>query len=148
MDFVSSEQNQSCFAQTINATIRDCRQTIQENKIMIKSATYLGLVVKDLAATTAYFRDTLGVRIDETQEMPGQVTQFALEGGAVLALQAGTDIPNQIFEPGILVEDVDATYAQWKANGAIMLDEPTDLPFGRAFMLQTPDGHVLRVFQQ
>jgi len=88
------------------------------------------------------------VPINETASVPGEYTHFNLEGGAFVALQAGTDIPDQIFEPGVQVDDVDATYAQWKANGATMLDEPRDLPFGRAFMLQTPDGHVLRVFQQ
>lgn len=115
---------------------------------MMKAATYLGLVVNDLEAATAFYRDTLGVPINEAESVPGQFTQLDLEGGAVLALQAGTDIPTgQIFEPGINVEDVDAAYEQWKANGATILDEPRDLPFGRAFMLQTPDGHVLRVFQ-
>lgn len=115
---------------------------------MIQTAGYLGIVVDDLEASTKFYRDTLGVKVNKDRSVPGQFTQFDLEGGAVLALQAGTDIPTAPqFEPAVAVEDADATYELWKSRGAEMLDEPQDMPFGRAFMLKTPDGHVLRVFQ-
>lgn len=116
---------------------------------MIKRAEYLGIVVKDLEAATTFYRDTLGVPVDEAGSVPGQFAVLKLEGGAVLALQQGTEIPaNPSFEPAVVVEDADATYAEWKAKGVTMLDEPCDRPFGRAFMLQTPEGHVLRVFSK
>ncbi|MEM7130008.1 MAG: VOC family protein [Chloroflexota bacterium] len=115
---------------------------------MIQKAGYLGIVVNDLESATAFYRDTLGVAVDETESAPGEFTVFNLDGGTVLALQAGTEIPSdQGFEPAVVVDDADATYALWKSRGAEMLDEPRDLPFGRAFMLKTPEGHVLRVYQ-
>ena len=115
---------------------------------MIKQANYLGIVVKDLAAATAFYRDTLGVPVDEGDSIPGYFTQFKLDGGAVLALQANTEAPDDLaFEPALLVDDVDATYAAWQAKGVQMIDEPNDKPFGRTFLFRTPEGHVLRAYQ-
>ena len=42
---------------------------------MIKQANYLGIVVKDLAAATAFYRDTLGIPVDEGDSIPGYFTQ-------------------------------------------------------------------------
>ena len=113
---------------------------------MIQKADYIGIVVNDLEASTAFYRDTLEIKVNEAESIPGVYTQFDLQGGAILALQAGTDIPTAPqFEPSISVDDVDGAYALWKSRGAEMLDEPVDMPFGRAFMLKTPEGHVLRV---
>jgi len=115
---------------------------------MIQQANYLGIVVKDLAAATAFYRDTLGIPVDEGDSIPGYFTQFKLAGGAVLALQANTEAPGApAFEPALLVDDVDATYAAWQAKGVELIDEPNDKPFGRTFLFRTPEGHVLRAFQ-
>ena len=115
---------------------------------MITKSNYLGIVVDDLAASTAFYRDTLGMSVDEQQSVPGQHTAFHLEGDTTLALQAGSQVPDsQKFEPTVQVEDVDATYAAWKARGVDLLDEPNDQFFGRTFLFRTPDGHVLRVYQ-
>ena len=115
---------------------------------MISKANYLGIVVRDLAAATAFYRDTLGLSVDEAESIPGRFIQFKLDGGAILALQADTAIPGgQDFEPALLVEDADASYAQWRANGVEMIDQPTDMPYGRTFLFRTPEGQVLRAYQ-
>jgi len=115
---------------------------------MINQVNYLGIVVQDLAAAAAFYRDTLGLPVDESASIPGQFTQFKLDGGAVLGLQSWTEIPGgQPFEPAFLVDDIDATYAAWKARGVELIDEPNDQPFGRTFLFRTPDGHVLRAYQ-
>ncbi|MCB9150615.1 MAG: VOC family protein [Caldilineaceae bacterium] len=115
---------------------------------MIQQANYLGVVVKDLAAATAFYRDTLGLTVDEQESIPGAYTQFVLDGSTILALQATTDIPGgQAFSPALLVDNVDATYNEWQQKGVELLDEPHDMPFGRTFLLRTPEGHVLRVYQ-
>ena len=114
----------------------------------ISTLNYLGVVVQDIAAATAFYRDTLGLVVDEQASIPGAFTQFKLAGNAVLGLQLGTEAPNgQSFEPALLVEDVDKTYAQWQAQGVDLLDEPTNKPFGRTFLFRTPEGHVLRVYR-
>jgi predicted enzyme related to lactoylglutathione lyase len=115
---------------------------------MITQANYLGIVVKDLAAATAFYRDQLGLAVDEPESVPGFFIQFKLKGGAILALQANTEAPNgQRFEPALMVEDVDATYTAWQDKGVELLDEPNDKPFGRTFLFRTPEGHVFRAYQ-
>ena len=105
---------------------------------MIKQANYLGIVVKDLAAATAFYRDTLGIPVDEGDSIPGYFTQFKLDGGAVLALQANTEAPDTLtYEPALLVDDVDTAYAAWQAKGVEMIDAPNDKPFGRTFLFRT-----------
>lgn len=116
---------------------------------MITKADYLGIVVDDLEAATRFYRDSLGLVVDEAESIPGYYTQFKLNGGgAILSLQANTEIPGGApYEPAVLVDDVDGTYAKWQANGVEMLDTPNDKPFGRTFLFRTPQGHVLRAFK-
>lgn len=115
---------------------------------MIKQANYLGVVVDNLEEASAFYRDVLGMEIDQQESIPDFYTQFKLSGGAVLSLQASTDIPGGApYEPAVLVDDVDDTYGTWLARGVEMLDEPRDLPFGRAFLFRTPQGHVFRAFK-
>ena len=115
---------------------------------MITQSNYLGIVVNDLPAATAYYRDTLGLTVDEAASIPGAFTQFKLNGDAILALQAESEAPNRPpFEPALMVDDIDATYADWQERGVDLLDEPNDKPFGRTFLFRTPDGHVLRAWQ-
>lgn len=114
----------------------------------ITKANYLGIIVNDIAAATAFYRDTLGLVIDEAESVPGFFTQFKLAGDTTLALQAVSEAPDgQGFQPGLLVENIDALYAEWQAKGVALLGEPTDRPFGRTFLFRTPEGHVLRAYQ-
>jgi catechol 2,3-dioxygenase-like lactoylglutathione lyase family enzyme len=116
---------------------------------MIKQANYLGIVVNELEKATAFYRDTLGLAVDEAESIPGFYTQFKLDGGAILSLQANTEIPNGApYEPALLVDNVDATFADWRQKGVDLLEEPNDKPFGRTFLFRTPDGHVLRAYQR
>ena len=41
---------------------------------------------------------------------------------------------------------VDATYAAWESRGLRIVQQPTDMDFGRTFVALDPDGHRLRVF--
>ena len=114
---------------------------------MKMQADYLGIVVKDIAAATAFYRDQLGWSVNEAESIPGAFTQFALAGDATVALQVQSEVPaGQRFAPAIKVEDIDVTYATWQAQGVEMLDEPTDRPFGRTFLFRTPEGHVWRAY--
>ena len=114
---------------------------------MTMQASYIGLVVKDVAAATAFYRDQLGWAVDEAESIPGVFTQFALDGDTIVALQGVSDVPeNQNFAPALLVDDVDAIYAQWRAQGVELLDEPNERPFGRTFLFRAPTGHVWRVY--
>ena len=70
--------------------------------------------------------------------------------GAIFGLLGGFgDAPHleQTFDTGFEVENVDATFAEWKEKGVEMVTEVSDMPFGRTFLARTPDNHVLRVLQ-
>ena len=115
---------------------------------MIQTMNFLGLVVKDLDTATAFYRDTLGLKINEAESIPNQYTQFETNGGAVFALLTGFEKEgiDQSFDAALAVPDVDAVYEKWQASGADFLGEPYDMPFGRTAFVRTPDGHVLRVY--
>jgi predicted enzyme related to lactoylglutathione lyase len=115
---------------------------------MIQQMNFLGLVVKDLEASTKFYRDTLGLQINEEQSVPNFYTQFKLDGDTTVGLLTGFEQEGiqQAFDSALLVDDVDGLYAQYQEKGVELLNEPRDMPFGRTFLFRTPDGHVLRAF--
>ena len=115
---------------------------------MIEAMNFLGLVVKDLDAATAFYRDKLGLKINEAESVPNQFTQFETDGGAVLALLTGFEKEGieQSFDAALSVSDVDAVYAKWQEAGVEFVGVPHNMPFGRTVFVRTPDGHVLRVY--
>jgi predicted enzyme related to lactoylglutathione lyase len=112
--------------------------------------TFLGIVVKDVAAATQFYTQKLGLKVNEKESVPDFYTQFVTEGGAIFGLVGGFEQEgvNQPFDAALLVEDVDGVYSQWQAAGVEMLGEPHDMPFGRTFLCRTPDGHVLRLYSR
>jgi catechol 2,3-dioxygenase-like lactoylglutathione lyase family enzyme len=42
--------------------------------------------------------------------------------------------------------DVDRMHADWRGRGLAILQQPTEMDFGRTFVALDPDGHRLRVF--
>lgn len=108
---------------------------------------FVGLLVADVEESTAFYRDQLGWPVDEAESTPGIFTQFALDGNTLVGLMSKDIGPaGQQIEPGILVEDADAIYVEWQANGVEMVEAPNDRPFGRTFLFRTPDGHVWRAY--
>ncbi len=43
-------------------------------------------------------------------------------------------------------ENVDVTFADWRAKGVELIQEPETMPFGRSFMAKDPDGHYLTIY--
>lgn len=115
---------------------------------MIQAMNFLGLVVKDLDAATAFYTDKLGLAVNTKESIPEQYTQFEINGGTIFALLTGFEKEgiDQSFDAALSVPDVDAVYEKWQANGVEFVDAPHDMPFGRTAFVRTPDGHVLRVF--
>jgi predicted enzyme related to lactoylglutathione lyase len=113
---------------------------------MFQQMSWLGLVVKDVAAATEFYSQKLNLPVDEAESIPGFYTQFKLNGGAILALTTGFEQDNvdQSFDTALVVPDADAAYEQLQAAGVDLVEEPHDMPFGRTFLFRTPDGHVLR----
>ena len=79
---------------------------------------------------------------------------FALENGVMLGLwsrhtvQPAASATGGGAELAFTVEPaaLDAAFADWKQRGIVILQQPTDMDFGRTFVGLDPDGHRLRVF--
>jgi catechol 2,3-dioxygenase-like lactoylglutathione lyase family enzyme len=108
------------------------------------------LYVNDIDTSRAFYSTLLG--IDATQSSPN-FTFFSLKNGWTLALfkndAPGSD-PSPVggFELVFELpnrEAVDKAAAEWKAQGVSFAMEPTELPFGYAFIGLDPDGTRLRV---
>lgn len=101
------------------------------------------LTVADLAASTRYYRDKLGFKLDwEYGEPPGFAS--VSRGDGVLFMCEGCQ-----GHPGawvmLFVRDVDKLHDEMKKRGASIRMAPTDMPWGlREMHVGDPDGNVLR----
>ncbi len=112
----------------------------------------VNLFVRDIEQARRFWSETLGFPV--IQELSGAgFVALRPAGGSIIALQdAATLPPGQAVQPGgfelgLKVDDVDAVWQDWQARGVPLLTPPMDLPFGRTFLAQTPDGHLVRVYR-
>lgn len=106
--------------------------------------THLNVIVlqaNDPQVTRQYLTETLGFEV--AQEHPGNTTEFKAVGGAEVAL-----IPaEQPFRAAgafywFIVPDFQGYYQKLSVNGANIVKPPHDTPFGRVFVVESPDGHI------
>jgi uncharacterized glyoxalase superfamily protein PhnB len=97
--------------------------------------------VSDLAAAVKYYCEVLGFEKDF------QFEKYAgVKSGRVSIHLNGYDHakPVGVGKIYIYCEDVDAYYAEIKAKGAILKNEPRDYPYGmRDFQALDPDGNLV-----
>lgn len=109
------------------------------------------LRVKNLEQARRFYHETLGFPIDETQSLPTFV-MLKTVGPAWLALEDVSHQPDKAapaggVEIGLVVDDVDRVWQDWKSKGVNLLTEPQNLPYGRTFDALDPEGHCLNVFK-
>jgi len=116
------------------------------------------LFVRDLDRCTAFYRDTLGLQVQESDPdsvsfhmddlyflllevsaaarlVSEEALELKIEGGPRMLLAAG-------------VEDVDAAYETLKAKGVTFLRPPTDQPWGlRTAHFADPEGNLWEINQ-
>ncbi len=127
---------------------------------MFHNIMAIELLVRDLARCTAFYRDTLGLQVRESESTPdsvsfqmGNVYFFLLEvSGAArmvssqpleLAIEGG---PRVLLAAG--VADVDAAYEALSAKGVTFLRPPTDQPWGlRTAYFADPEGNLWEINQ-
>jgi catechol 2,3-dioxygenase-like lactoylglutathione lyase family enzyme len=98
------------------------------------------LAVRDLDRSADYWRD-LGMREVERNE---HVAVLELRGGTHLVLVPGTPSEEADAPFDLMVEDLDATHAEWTARGL----DPSPIERGRihaAFTMRDPDGYRVTV---
>jgi lactoylglutathione lyase len=116
------------------------------------------LFVHNLEACKAFYRDTLGLPM---QESDANSAGFQLENIYLILLKApaAADMvseqpldmtfaggPRSLLAAG--VDNVDAAYAALKAKGVAVLRPPTDQPWGlRTAYFADPEGHVWEINQ-
>lgn len=115
------------------------------------SPNFVLLYVDSPEASGAFYATLL-----ERQQVETSPTfvMFALENGVMLGLWSRHTVEPAASAAGggaelaFTVEPaaLDATLAEWKKRGIAILQQPTDMDFGRTFVGLDPDGHRLRVF--
>jgi len=118
---------------------------------------HTGLYVSDLERSTAFFRDTIGLRYGGTGD-DGQV--FFHIGETMLALftlPEGVTLEKHTLSLqhfAFAVDDVDAAYAELKAKGVPFDFPPTNLPdtgylpHQRYTYFRDPDGAFIELVQR
>jgi len=88
--------------------------------------------VSDIAASTRFYTDVLGLRIQRTSPTFVQFENFAIAGDESM------DGKNQL-ELYWLVEDAEASYSELSRTATVTLPF-RQLPFGKVFGIADPDG--------
>ena len=115
------------------------------------SPNFVLLYVGSPEASGAFYAKLLERQPVETSPT---FVMFALENGVMLGLWSRHTVEPAASAAGggaefaFTVEPaaLDATFAAWKQRGIAILQQPTDMDFGRTFVGLDPDGHRLRVF--
>ena len=118
---------------------------------------YTVLIVADLDRSLDFYIDILGIPLGHRSGGYAQLrtgpTRLSLYTRDAMAQTLGEAIgePDRRapgFEIGFIVEDVDATYADFLARGAEGAVSPTDRDWGqRTAYLRDPDGHLVEIVQ-
>ena len=110
------------------------------------------LIVKDLEASLAWYRDVVGFIIGQRHERGGVLNAVTLKAGAVqilLARDDGAKGLNRVKGQGMslqftTVQSVDDLAARVRTRGGVLESEPADTPWGtRVFRVKDPDGFTL-----
>jgi lactoylglutathione lyase len=137
---------------------RRTRRKKEEGETMFRKLMATELIVRDLATCTAFYRDTLGLEVRESESTPDSVSFqmdnvsfFLLEarGAAQMVSSEPLDLklegsPRVLLAAG--VEDVDAAYETLSAKGVRFLRPPTDQPWGlRTAYFADPEGNLWEI---
>lgn len=114
--------------------------------------TYYLLHVTDPQQSAGFYTELFGRSPVETS---ATFVLFVLEGGIKVGLWSKATVePATGGAPGALEigialkspDDVDALHASWVVRGLPVFQQPTDMDFGRSFMVTDADGHRIRIF--
>jgi predicted enzyme related to lactoylglutathione lyase len=112
---------------------------------------FISLQVRDLAASTAFYRDVLGWAVDESFTAPN----FVLFDSSTIpfgirqadANLAGAPQPGAGIALWIDCDNVDELHAKLRSAGATVINPPADGPFGRSVVFLDPDGYRITANQ-
>lgn len=112
------------------------------------------LITHDVERAKTFYTKTVGLHVvPEFSSEESGVVLLKAASGTPLVLQSATMLPGQgdsgpgSTQVAFEVDDVDATYADWKASGIVLQGEINDMGAGRIFYLSDPDGHTIGIYQ-
>ena len=141
---------------------------------MLKATRHVGIVVRDLEAMLAFYRDFLrlevqidfrekGEFIDTIQALDGvdlRMVKLSLPDGSLIELLCDDGhppaelSPRRLCDPGLghvafTVEDVEEMYREFRTRGFETLSAPVTSPDGKArlFFGRDPEGNLLELVQ-
>ena len=108
---------------------------------------FISLQVSNLAASSMFYTEVLGLTVDERFNAP----DFVLfdTNSIPFALSAAKVNLNEAPQPGwgmtlwIDCDQVNELHAKLQASGVTIITPPFDGPFGRTFVFTDPDGYRL-----
>ncbi|MBD2813726.1 VOC family protein [Xenorhabdus sp. Flor] len=119
--------------------------------VAISAKPNLQLVyVTDIERSTAFYKMIFNT---EPIFVSARYVAFPTDGEALFAIWSGGTKPDlaipRFSEIGIMLPnsgDIDRLFEEWKQQPAIkILQEPHTEVFGLTFLVQDPDGHIIRV---
>jgi predicted enzyme related to lactoylglutathione lyase len=115
----------------------------------VSGPDFLGLQVRDLDQSTAFYQRELGLQ-RAPGSPPGVVAfQTSPIPFAVREPLPGTDLDAGSAGLGVSLslraDDAQALHDQLKDHGVPILTDPFDTPFGRTFVFQDPDGYAIAI---
>ncbi len=112
------------------------------------------LTVKDVRASLAWYRDTVGFTVHQQHEHEGELMAVALKAGDV-RIMLHRDDGARGWDRGkgegfslmiTTAQDVDAIASRIRERGGSLETEPQDMPWGtRAFRVRDPDGFKITI---
>src|SRR5262249_39881269 len=104
----------------------------------------------DITGTLAYYRDNLGFRCSGTWQNPPVYAIVARDEQAIHFRCATPPLanpdkyPDELLDAYIVIEDVDALYAEYAARGVEFTRELANTPWqSREFVVKDCDGRLL-----
>jgi len=116
-------------------------------EVKLSRVGYLMMPVRDLAASLAFYRDTLGLPV----RFAGDEFAFLDGGGVALALRKSAGAGNASREDAVEVvfevEDIESAYESLRARGVEFRIAPRPATGDKHVAdFRDPDGHVLSIF--
>ncbi len=109
------------------------------------------LAVRDLAGSTAYFRDVLGFTVEWNDEGRWQALgrgQVRVHLGLCPDALPPAELGDHNYFGLFLTDDVDRLHRELAGKGAIIVSHPTDKRWGfREMGVATPEGHRMMFAQ-
>lgn len=113
------------------------------------SLGFVLLFVKEPEKSAQFYEEILGLK---PIEKSATFALFALPNGVMLGLWSyQTAQPSVAAKPGaseiaFAHPEIDELYTQWKKMDLAIAQEPTNMDFGRTFVVLDPDGHRIRIY--